>query len=146
MENHIVWESREEELIPQEPEKETPVFFGPQRNLNEPPMFLWNKDLLYLKHGNTEAKKYGLSLHKIHANPFPNDDLEELLTRWVAKVLKKFNEEARLSIQHWKSTWVAIVKNEQGYGRDLMDGVVVKRVMISVYIFLESDYKVLVEQ
>ncbi|GKB49174.1 hypothetical protein Tco_0899927 [Tanacetum coccineum] len=36
----------------------------------------------------------------IHATSFPEDDLEEHLTRWVGKVFKRFNEEARLSIQH----------------------------------------------
>ncbi|GJZ84590.1 hypothetical protein Tco_0649929 [Tanacetum coccineum] len=32
---------------------------------------------------NTEEKKYVLSLHKIHATPFPEDDLEERLTIWL---------------------------------------------------------------
>ncbi|GKC54029.1 hypothetical protein Tco_1076774 [Tanacetum coccineum] len=83
MENQIVWESREQKLIPQEPEKEALVFLSPQRNPNEPPRFLWNKDLFYLKNRKTEAKKYVLSLHKIHGTPFLEVDLKELLTRWV---------------------------------------------------------------
>ncbi|GKB18211.1 hypothetical protein Tco_0852134 [Tanacetum coccineum] len=84
-------------------------------NPNEPPMFLWNKDLFYLNHGNTEAKKYILSLHKIHVTPFLEDDLEELLTRWVDKVFKRFNEEACLSIKCWKSSWAKIVYRMKHY-------------------------------
>ncbi|GKC11752.1 hypothetical protein Tco_1008534 [Tanacetum coccineum] len=100
--NQIVWENREGDLIPQVLEKEAPVFYDPQRNPNKPLMFLWNKDLFYLNNGNTKAKKYVLSLHKIHATIFPKDDLKELLARYVGKVFKRFNEEARLFIQHWK--------------------------------------------
>ncbi|GJQ94436.1 hypothetical protein Tco_0005575 [Tanacetum coccineum] len=76
IENQIVWESREEELILQDPDMEA-------------------------LHGNSETKKYVLSMHKFHANPFLKDDLEELLTR--------------------------LVKNKQGYGQDFMEKIVVKR-------------------
>ncbi|GJZ10521.1 hypothetical protein Tco_0545280 [Tanacetum coccineum] len=55
--------------------------------------------------GNTEEKKYILSLHKIHAKPFPEADLEEKINRWVKKEFKNFNEDVRLSIQHWKDSW-----------------------------------------
>ncbi|GJU46430.1 hypothetical protein Tco_1203696 [Tanacetum coccineum] len=41
----------------------------------------------------------------MHAEPFPEEDLEEKLNRWVKKEFKMFNEEARLSIQHWKESW-----------------------------------------
>ncbi|GKG32709.1 hypothetical protein Tco_0430219, partial [Tanacetum coccineum] len=85
-------ESKEEDLMI--PQKEAPVFFGPQRDPNEPPWYLYNKDLFYLKHGNSETKKYVLSLHKIHATSFPKNDLEEHLTRWVRKEFKTFNKEA----------------------------------------------------
>ncbi|GJV60340.1 hypothetical protein Tco_1466440 [Tanacetum coccineum] len=74
------------------------VFFGPQRNLNEPPKYLYNKDLFFLKHGNTTEKRYVLSLHKIHAVLFPEEDLEEKMNQWVKKEFKNFNEEARLMI------------------------------------------------
>ncbi|GJW86968.1 hypothetical protein Tco_0162308 [Tanacetum coccineum] len=65
MKNQIVWESRQEDirrLIPR-----PLVFFGPQRNPNEPQRHFYNKDIFFLKNGNTEEKKYILSLHKIHA-------------------------------------------------------------------------------
>ncbi|GJT56899.1 zf-CCHC domain-containing protein [Tanacetum coccineum] len=92
-------------------------------------MFLWNKDLLYLKNGNIEAKKYVLSLHKIHATPFREDDLEEILTRWVVYSNQKVIEVIR-------------VKNEQG-GPDFMEEIVVKKADEKAYIFSESDYKYL---
>ncbi|GJT57893.1 hypothetical protein Tco_0992947 [Tanacetum coccineum] len=55
-------------------------------------------------YGNTKEKKYILSLHKIHAEEFPEPNLEEKLNRWVQKEFKTFNEDARLSIQHWKDS------------------------------------------
>ncbi|GKC92465.1 hypothetical protein Tco_1157907, partial [Tanacetum coccineum] len=75
MDNQVVWESKEEDLMVSK--KDTPVFYGSQRNLNGPPMYSYNKDLFYLKYGNTEEKKYVLSLHKIHATSFPENDLKE---------------------------------------------------------------------
>ncbi|GKA28758.1 hypothetical protein Tco_0715003 [Tanacetum coccineum] len=74
-------------------------------NLNEPPRYLYNKDMFFLKNGNTDEKKYILSPHKIHAEPFPEANLEEKINRWVRKEFKNFNEDARLSIQHWKDSW-----------------------------------------
>ncbi|GKA97317.1 hypothetical protein Tco_0825211 [Tanacetum coccineum] len=41
----------------------------------------------------------------IHIVPSPEKDLEEKMNRWVRKEFKTFNEEARLSIQHWKDSW-----------------------------------------
>nr|GEZ07453.1 hypothetical protein [Tanacetum cinerariifolium] len=71
------------------------IFYGPQRNPNEPPRPLYNKDLFFLKYGNTKEKKYILSIHKILAKEFPEPDLEEKINRWVRKEFKTFNEEAR---------------------------------------------------
>ncbi|GJS89385.1 hypothetical protein Tco_0772021 [Tanacetum coccineum] len=75
----------------------------PNDGKKNPPRPLYNKDLFFLKYGNTKEKKYILSLHKIHAEERP--DLEEKLNRWVRKEFKTFNEDARLSIQHWKDSW-----------------------------------------
>ncbi|GKA03923.1 hypothetical protein Tco_0676704 [Tanacetum coccineum] len=69
-------------------------FYGPQRNPNELPRYLYNKDLFFLKNGNTEEKKYILLLHKIHAKLFPEADMEEKMNRWVRKEFKNFNEDA----------------------------------------------------
>ncbi|GJQ90076.1 hypothetical protein Tco_0001215 [Tanacetum coccineum] len=57
------------------------------------------------KNGNIKEKSYVLSLHKIQAISFAEEDLEEKMIGWVSRVFKTFNEEARLSIQHWKDTW-----------------------------------------
>nr|GEY90266.1 hypothetical protein [Tanacetum cinerariifolium] len=90
--NQIVWESRQEEI--RHPVPRPLVFFGPQRNPNKPLKYLYNKDLFFLKHGNTKEKKYILSLHKIQAERFPEADLEEKMNHWVHKEFKTFNEEA----------------------------------------------------
>ncbi|GKB77020.1 hypothetical protein Tco_0943915, partial [Tanacetum coccineum] len=63
--------------------KPTPVVQGCGRDLKAPARCLYNEDLYYSKHGNTEEKKYVLSLHKIHATSFPEPDPEEKLNRWV---------------------------------------------------------------
>ncbi|GKA31183.1 hypothetical protein Tco_0717488 [Tanacetum coccineum] len=92
MENRIVWESRQEDI--RRPVPRPLVFFGPQRNPNEPPRYLYNKNLFFLKNENTEEKKYILSLYKIHAERFPEVDLEEKMNCWVRKEFKNFNEDA----------------------------------------------------
>ncbi|GJS36861.1 hypothetical protein Tco_0535243 [Tanacetum coccineum] len=86
MENQVVWESRQKDL--KRPQPGALVFYGPLRNPNEPPRYLYNKDLFYLKYGNTKKKKYVLSLHKIHVILFPEEDLEERLKRWELKSSK----------------------------------------------------------
>ncbi|GKE11248.1 hypothetical protein Tco_1414799, partial [Tanacetum coccineum] len=78
---------------------------GKRRNPNEPPRYLYNKDLFFLKNGNTKEKKYILSLHKIHAELFPEADLGEKMNHWVRKEFKNFNKDVRLSIQRWKDSW-----------------------------------------
>ncbi|GJR70665.1 hypothetical protein Tco_0016730 [Tanacetum coccineum] len=55
MENPIVWESRQEDIRRSKPY--AIVFYGPQRNLNEPPRYLYNKDLFFLKYGNSEERR-----------------------------------------------------------------------------------------
>ncbi|GJS20689.1 hypothetical protein Tco_0449321 [Tanacetum coccineum] len=100
MNKQIIWKSRQEDI--KRSKAYAHVFYGPQRNPNEPPRYLYNKDLFFLKYENTEEKSYILSLHKIHVVPFPKDDLEEKMNRWVQKEFKTFNDEARLSIQYWK--------------------------------------------
>ncbi|GJZ84151.1 hypothetical protein Tco_0649490 [Tanacetum coccineum] len=54
---------------------------------------------------NTEEKKYILSLHKKHVKRCLEADLAEKMNRWVRKEFKNFNEDAWLSIQHWKDSW-----------------------------------------
>ncbi|GJV99254.1 uncharacterized mitochondrial protein-like protein [Tanacetum coccineum] len=146
------------------------VFYDPQRNPNEPPRYLYNKDLFFLKYGNSEERKYVLSLHKIHAVPFLKEDLEENMNRWVRKEFKTFNEEERLSIQHWKDSWhktmykinhrrvrdhpeeylsnhriveVVRVTTEQQHGLDYMEIIIMMRENDKTDSFSEADFKYL---
>ncbi|GJS00565.1 hypothetical protein Tco_0317073 [Tanacetum coccineum] len=82
-----------------------------------------------------------LSLHKIHATPFSEDDLEELLERWVGKVFKRSDPKEVYS--NLKIVEVMRVENEQGYEQDFMEEIVVKRADGNAYIFSESNYKYL---
>ncbi|GJY78229.1 hypothetical protein Tco_0484030 [Tanacetum coccineum] len=59
------------------------LFRNAEENPNEPLRYLYNKDLFFLKNGNTKEKKYVLSLQKIHAEPFLEADLEEMMNRWI---------------------------------------------------------------
>nr|GEW24092.1 hypothetical protein [Tanacetum cinerariifolium] len=83
MKNQIVWDSRQQDIPSTIPK--ILIFYGPLQNPNEPLRPLYNNDLFFLKYGNTKEKKYILSLHKIHAEEFPEPDLEEKLNRWVRK-------------------------------------------------------------
>ncbi|GKE03548.1 hypothetical protein Tco_1395566, partial [Tanacetum coccineum] len=61
MENQIMWESRQEDI--RRPIPKPLVFYGPQKNLNEPPRYLYNKDLFFLKNGNTKEKNYQIKVN-----------------------------------------------------------------------------------
>nr|GEV92042.1 reverse transcriptase [Tanacetum cinerariifolium] len=100
MNNQVVWVSRQPDIPQQFPKRPAQVFKGCARDLNAPTRFLFNKYIFFIGNGNTEAMKYILSLHKIRATSFPEDDLEELLKRWVKKVLTKFHVSARLFVHH----------------------------------------------
>ncbi|GKB52239.1 hypothetical protein Tco_0902992 [Tanacetum coccineum] len=99
------WDAWVDKLVIDEDEvilvDETPELIDEfqNRNTNEPPRYLYNKALFFLKNGNTKEKWYVLLLYKIHASSFPKEDLDEKMNRWVKSVFKTFNEEARLSIQ-----------------------------------------------
>ncbi|GJR03439.1 hypothetical protein Tco_0526423 [Tanacetum coccineum] len=92
--------SGKEDLSLQLPQKLAPVYHTCQRDLKDPPMTFQNKDLFYLKHGNSRPKKYILSFQKYHAVPFLENDIEELTIRWVSKCIKRFNLYARYSVEH----------------------------------------------
>ncbi|GJT72591.1 hypothetical protein Tco_1031877 [Tanacetum coccineum] len=105
MEIQIVWESKKEYLTLQIPKKLALVYQSCERNPKIPPMTLFNQNRFYLKNGNCETRKYVLSLHKVHAFLFPENDLEELNTRWVRKTIKRFNLYTRYVVDYWKSLW-----------------------------------------
>nr|GEW41250.1 hypothetical protein [Tanacetum cinerariifolium] len=62
---------------------------GEKKEPNEPPRYLYNKDLFFLKKENTKEKRYMLSLYKIHSISFPEEDLEKKMNRWVKSVLRR---------------------------------------------------------
>ncbi|GKF45996.1 hypothetical protein Tco_0135798, partial [Tanacetum coccineum] len=107
-----------------------------ERNPNAPPRYLYNKDLFNLKNGNSETRKYVLSLHKVHAFLFPENDLEELNTRWLKK-------KADLDEVYSDQRIVDIIKiqYDQGHGQEFMKEIVGKRVDGEFSSFSESDYK-----
>nr|GEU34993.1 hypothetical protein [Tanacetum cinerariifolium] len=59
------------------------VFYGPQRNPNEPPRYLYNKDVFFFKNRYSKEKRYVLSLYKIHAISFSKEELMEKMNRLV---------------------------------------------------------------
>ncbi|GJV55344.1 hypothetical protein Tco_1456349 [Tanacetum coccineum] len=81
-------------------------------------------------YGNTEEKSYILSLHKIHAVPFPEEDLEEKMNHWVRKEFKAFNEEARIT-------------TEQQHRLDYMEQIIVMRENEKPDSFSKDDFKYL---
>ncbi|GJW84572.1 hypothetical protein Tco_0157717 [Tanacetum coccineum] len=134
VENQIVWESEQEDIKRSKPY--ALVFYGPQRNPNKPPRYLYNKDFFFLKYRNSEERKYVLSLHKIHVIQFPEEDLEEKMNRWVRKEFKTFNKEAPI---------VEVVKitTEQHYGLDYMGQIIVMRENDKPDSFFKADFKYL---
>ncbi|GJW58095.1 hypothetical protein Tco_0104826 [Tanacetum coccineum] len=113
----LIWESRQQDILRTIPK--THIFYGLQRNPNEPPRPLHNKDLFVLKYGNTEEKKYILSLHKIHAEEFLKPDLEEKITEVVRIV------------------------TDQAHGLDFMEQILVMRANNKPDSFSEADFKYL---
>ncbi|GJT14218.1 integrase, catalytic region, zinc finger, CCHC-type containing protein [Tanacetum coccineum] len=111
-------------------------FKDAEENPNEPPRYLYNKDLFVLKNGNNEERIYILSLHKIHAVPFLEDDLEEKLKRWVRKEFKTFNKESRI-------IKVVRITNDQHHGLDYLEQIIVMRENDKPYSFFEVDFKYL---
>ncbi|GJY56079.1 hypothetical protein Tco_0455194 [Tanacetum coccineum] len=107
MENQMVRESMQEELI------------------------TLKKDSL---NGNIEEKKYILSLHKIDATSFPEDDLEEKLTRWTRgikgfykiKQRKEMADPEEVFSDH-KIIEVIRITSDKQYGLDFIEEIIVKK-------------------
>ncbi|GJX66740.1 hypothetical protein Tco_0301083 [Tanacetum coccineum] len=136
IENQIVWERRQEDI--RCPVPRHLIFFRPQRNPNEPPRYLYNKDLFFLKNGNIKENKYILSLQKIHAERFPEADLEEKMNHWVRKEFKNFNEDARI-IEVFRIT------TDQPNGLDFMEQIIMMRENDKPDSFSKADFKYLNE-
>ncbi|GJX29098.1 hypothetical protein Tco_0237177 [Tanacetum coccineum] len=83
-------------------------------------------DIHKMKHGNTEARKYVLSLHKIHATSFPEDNLKEFHggKMFYIKKHRKERLEPLEVFSNQKFVEVIRVKNEMTYEQDLKEGIV----------------------
>ncbi|GKC34389.1 hypothetical protein Tco_1046773, partial [Tanacetum coccineum] len=94
-------------------------------------------EIFFLRKGNTEAKKYILSLHKIHATSFTEDDLEELLKRW--KCVSKTRSDPDELFTNRKIVDIVRVRHHEVYGHDQIDEVIVRRNNDKFYAFAQSD-------
>ncbi|GJT17161.1 hypothetical protein Tco_0875867 [Tanacetum coccineum] len=120
----------EDDLMVQIPKKEALVYYGPLRNLKAHARYLWNNDWFYLKKGNAEAKKLTISLHKIHATPFLEDDLVEILKRWALVYKKKHIKERsdpNKVYSYHQILEVIRIENKKEYGQDFMEEIIMKR-------------------
>ncbi|GJR90705.1 hypothetical protein Tco_0214716 [Tanacetum coccineum] len=119
LQSDIVWESRKEILVSPHPRKITPLVQSCQRDHEAPALSLINKDLLYLKKGNSGPEKIVLSLHKFPAIVFNDDDIKERTSRWVNKCIKKFNPYARYGVENWKNPHAKIfyIRRQKEPGR-----------------------------
>ncbi|GKC69817.1 hypothetical protein Tco_1115700 [Tanacetum coccineum] len=145
LKNDIVWESRKERLSLPTIQKPTPFYHSCQRDPKAPPMTMLNQDLFYLKYGNSEPKKYTLSLHKYPAIPFPDDDIEEQTSRWVSKHLIKFNVYAQYGVEHRKNMWakqfhIIMKKEKRDKPEEVYSDSQIVKVIRTSY---ELDYKYL---
>ncbi|GJR04463.1 hypothetical protein Tco_0527447 [Tanacetum coccineum] len=136
--NDIVWESRKEILVSPYPQKPTPVVQSCQRDPKAPALSLVNQDLLYLKKGNSEPEKIMMSLHKLPAIIFPDDDIEERTSRWKQKEPGKPKE-----IVYSNSKIVQIIKTywELGHEHKFITEIITRRANGSIVSITESDYK-----
>nr|GEV71104.1 hypothetical protein [Tanacetum cinerariifolium] len=137
MNNLIVWESRYQDLTRQVPDDTASVYVGCERDVNTLARYLYSKDIFFLKHRNTKARKYVLSLHKFHATSFLEDDVEEVLTRWVAKQ----DQIQMKSSQNRKIIEIIRGLYHETYEQYLIEEVYVKQADDKAYFFLESNFK-----
>ncbi|GJW12215.1 hypothetical protein Tco_1578042 [Tanacetum coccineum] len=142
MENQIIWESMQEDIRRSIPK--ALIFYGPQRNLNEPLRYLYNKDLFFLKNGNTKEKKYILSVHKIHTESFPEADLKEKMNRWRYKQNQiKVRDNPEDYFSNHGITEVVKITTDQLYGLDFMEQIIMMRENDKPDSFSEADFKYL---
>nr|GEW25341.1 hypothetical protein [Tanacetum cinerariifolium] len=141
MNNLIVSESRDKDLTRQVPDDTASVYVGCERDVNTLARYLYSKDLFFLKHGNTKARKYVLSLHKFHATSFLEDDVEEVLTS--GNVTAEQDQIQMKSSQNKKIIEIIRGLYHETYEQYLIEEVCVKRADDKAYFFLESDFKYL---
>ncbi|GJX27282.1 hypothetical protein Tco_0233578 [Tanacetum coccineum] len=94
-----------------------------------PPMTLLNQEILYLNYGSSGPNKYVPSLHKYPVVLFLENDLEELISRWVSKGVKSTKIEEVVKTLY-----------ELGHEHKYITEIVVRRAYGKFDAFLESDY------
>ncbi|GJS71863.1 hypothetical protein Tco_0704704 [Tanacetum coccineum] len=96
-------------------------------------------------YGNSEEMKYVLSLHKLHVISYPENDLEELKSRWISyikgKLVTRPNPDDVYSDQ--KIVEVIRTQYDQGHGQEFMKEIIARRDDGEMSSFLESNYKYL---
>ncbi|GJV14180.1 hypothetical protein Tco_1359503, partial [Tanacetum coccineum] len=139
LKSDIVWESRIEIIVPPYRPKPTQVVQNYQRDTKAPRLPLVNQDLLYLKKGNSGPDTIVLSLHMFLAVIFPYDDIEERMSRWVEKCMKRKPKEEIYS----DSKIVQIIKTyyELGHEHKFITDIFARRADGSIVSITESDYK-----
>ncbi|GKB99535.1 hypothetical protein Tco_0985672 [Tanacetum coccineum] len=142
MENQIVWESGQELL--KRPRLNALVFYGPQRNPNKPPWYLYNNDLFLLKYGNTKEKRYVLSLHKIHDILFPKEYLEDSCHKRLYKIKhRKVRDDPEEVFSDYRIVETIKVTTDQQFGLDYMKRIIVMRENDRPDSFSKADFKYL---
>ncbi|GJY70479.1 hypothetical protein Tco_0474182, partial [Tanacetum coccineum] len=91
-------------------------------------------------YGNIEEKKYTLSLHKIHAEEFPEPDLEEKVYKQNQKKVRKNSEDY---YSNHRITEVFRIINDQPHGLDFMEQILVMRANDKPDSFSEANFKYL---
>ncbi|GJW31593.1 hypothetical protein Tco_0051625, partial [Tanacetum coccineum] len=89
----VLDEIRKEIIVtPPHPQRPTPVVQSCQRDPKAPALSLVNQDLLYLKKGSSRPEKIVMSLHKFPTVIFPDDDIEEITSRWVENLHQEYSD------------------------------------------------------
>ncbi|GJU09716.1 hypothetical protein Tco_1132112 [Tanacetum coccineum] len=117
--------SARDEVIPKD---ETPELIEEFQNVDK-------------RNGNTEEKRYTLSLHKIHAILFPEEDLEEKMNRWINH--RKVRDDPEELFSDHRIVKVVSVTNKQQYRLDFMQRIIVIRGNDKPDSFSKADFKYL---
>ncbi|GJW23723.1 hypothetical protein Tco_0034345 [Tanacetum coccineum] len=99
-----------------------------------------NKDLLYLKKGNSGLEKIVLSLHRFPVVIFPDDDIKERTSRWVDKQKEPGKPKEEV---YSNSKIVQVIKTygELRHEHKFVTEIIARRANGSLVSITEPDYK-----
>ncbi|GKC80306.1 hypothetical protein Tco_1131080 [Tanacetum coccineum] len=143
LKSDIVWESRKEILESPHPRKTTPLVQSCQRDPEAPALSLINKDLLYLKKGNSGPQKIVLSLHKFPAIIFNDDDIKERTSRWIVYIKMQRESGKPKEEVYSNSKIIQVIKTywELGHEYKFITEIVARRTNKCIVSITEPDYK-----